>query len=117
MFAHVRGSQMLGRPWYEAGKLLTKKNTFNDFVDVWFPPTDESRRVLAQQMLRLTRKRQCRLPLIPLLPEQNQPSRKMLNAQDGEGLSSPERELLVRFRDMSRRQQNALLALLANEQA
>ena len=32
--AHVRGSQMLGRPWYEAGKLLTKKNTFNDFVDV-----------------------------------------------------------------------------------
>uniref|UniRef100_UPI002599076D S9 family peptidase n=1 Tax=uncultured Pseudoalteromonas sp. TaxID=114053 RepID=UPI002599076D len=32
--AHVRGSQMLGRPWYEDGKLLTKKNTFNDFVDV-----------------------------------------------------------------------------------
>jgi oligopeptidase B len=32
--AHVRGSQMLGRPWYEAGKLLTKKNTFNDFIDV-----------------------------------------------------------------------------------
>ncbi|WP_372761926.1 S9 family peptidase [Pseudoalteromonas sp.] len=32
--AHVRGSQMLGRPWYDAGKLLTKKNTFNDFIDV-----------------------------------------------------------------------------------
>ena len=25
---------MLGRPWYEDGKKLTKKNTFNDFVDV-----------------------------------------------------------------------------------
>lgn len=32
--AHIRGSQMLGRPWYEDGKLLNKKNTFNDFVDV-----------------------------------------------------------------------------------
>jgi oligopeptidase B len=32
--AHVRGSQMLGRPWYENGKKLTKKNTFNDFIDV-----------------------------------------------------------------------------------
>ncbi|MEW6999453.1 S9 family peptidase [Colwelliaceae bacterium BS250] len=32
--AHVRGSEMLGRAWYEDGKLLTKKNTFNDFVDV-----------------------------------------------------------------------------------
>ncbi len=32
--AHVRGSEYLGRPWYEAGKLLNKKNTFNDFVDV-----------------------------------------------------------------------------------
>ncbi|ALS31473.1 oligopeptidase B [Pseudoalteromonas translucida KMM 520] len=32
--AHVRGSQMLGRPWYDDGKLLTKKNTFNDFIDV-----------------------------------------------------------------------------------
>ena len=32
--AHIRGSQMLGRPWYEDGKKLTKKNTFNDFVDV-----------------------------------------------------------------------------------
>ncbi|MDX1532242.1 MAG: S9 family peptidase, partial [Rhodothermales bacterium] len=32
--AHVRGSQTLGRRWYEAGKLLNKKNTFHDFVDV-----------------------------------------------------------------------------------
>ncbi len=32
--AHVRGSEMLGRPWYEDGKKLTKQNTFNDFVDV-----------------------------------------------------------------------------------
>ncbi len=32
--AHVRGSQMLGRPWYEDGKKFTKKNTFNDFIDV-----------------------------------------------------------------------------------
>ena len=31
--AHVRGSQYLGREWYENGKLLTKKNTFTDFVD------------------------------------------------------------------------------------
>ncbi|PWK44408.1 S9 family peptidase [Pleionea mediterranea] len=32
--AHIRGSQMLGRPWYEDGKMFNKKNTFNDFVDV-----------------------------------------------------------------------------------
>jgi oligopeptidase B len=32
--AHVRGGQELGRAWYEDGKLLHKKNTFNDFVDV-----------------------------------------------------------------------------------
>ncbi|BBN83680.1 oligopeptidase B [Pseudoalteromonas sp. A25] len=32
--AHIRGSQMLGRPWYEDGKKLNKINTFNDFVDV-----------------------------------------------------------------------------------
>ena len=32
--AHIRGGEYLGRPWYEAGKLLYKKNTFNDFVDV-----------------------------------------------------------------------------------
>lgn len=31
--AHIRGGQMMGRHWYEDGKLLTKKNTFNDFID------------------------------------------------------------------------------------
>ncbi len=32
--AHVRGGQELGRPWYEGGKLLSKKNTFSDFIAV-----------------------------------------------------------------------------------
>ncbi|MGB0937699.1 MAG: S9 family peptidase [Colwellia sp.] len=32
--AHIRGSEMLGRPWYEDGKKLNKKNTFTDFIDV-----------------------------------------------------------------------------------
>src|SRR5690606_19201114 len=32
--AHIRGGQELGRPWYEDGKMLQKKNTFNDFEDV-----------------------------------------------------------------------------------
>jgi len=32
--AHIRGSEMLGRTWYEQGKLAHKQNTFNDFVDV-----------------------------------------------------------------------------------
>ncbi|MFL0064198.1 S9 family peptidase [Tenacibaculum maritimum] len=31
--AHIRGSQYLGRDWYEDGKMLFKKNTFTDFVD------------------------------------------------------------------------------------
>ena len=31
--AHIRGSEYLGREWYEDGKMLHKKNTFNDFVD------------------------------------------------------------------------------------
>jgi oligopeptidase B len=31
--AHVRGGEELGRSWYEDGKLLNKKNTFNDFID------------------------------------------------------------------------------------
>lgn len=53
---------------------------------------------------------------LPILPEQTQPSRQVLNDQQLEGLSSPEQELLLRFREMSRRQQNALLALLVNEQ-
>lgn len=32
--AHVRGGQYLGREWYENGKMMTKKNTFTDFIDV-----------------------------------------------------------------------------------
>ena len=32
--AHIRGSEMLGRDWYEQGKKANKQNTFNDFVDV-----------------------------------------------------------------------------------
>ncbi|KGO93563.1 S9 family peptidase [Flavobacterium subsaxonicum] len=31
--AHIRGGEDLGRDWYDNGKLLTKKNTFTDFVD------------------------------------------------------------------------------------
>jgi oligopeptidase B len=31
--AHIRGSQYLGRQWYEDGKLLKKMNTFTDFND------------------------------------------------------------------------------------
>ncbi|PKV51600.1 oligopeptidase B [Aquimarina sp. MAR_2010_214] len=31
--AHIRGSEYLGRSWYEEGKLLKKKNTFTDFID------------------------------------------------------------------------------------
>ena len=30
--AHVRGGGELGRPWYEGGKLLHKRNTFADFI-------------------------------------------------------------------------------------
>jgi oligopeptidase B len=30
--AHVRGGGELGRPWYDHGKMLEKKNTFSDFV-------------------------------------------------------------------------------------
>jgi oligopeptidase B len=30
--AHIRGGEELGRPWYESGKLLRKKNTFTDFI-------------------------------------------------------------------------------------
>ena len=31
--AHIRGSEYLGRNWYEDGKMLNKKNTFTDFID------------------------------------------------------------------------------------
>ncbi|KAJ4709953.1 Prolyl oligopeptidase family protein [Melia azedarach] len=30
--AHVRGGGEMGRPWYENGKFLKKKNTFTDFI-------------------------------------------------------------------------------------
>lgn len=32
--AHVRGGEELGRRWYEAGKLLHKRNSFSDFIAV-----------------------------------------------------------------------------------
>ena len=30
--AHIRGSEVMGRQWYDEGKLLKKKNTFTDFI-------------------------------------------------------------------------------------
>lgn len=40
--AHIRGGEELGRQWYESGKLLAKRNTFNDFEDVgrWLVESD-----------------------------------------------------------------------------
>ena len=32
--AHIRGGQEMGRQWYDDGKMLKKKNTFTDFIDV-----------------------------------------------------------------------------------
>ena len=32
VIVHVRGGEYLGRPWYEKGKLMLKKNTFTDFI-------------------------------------------------------------------------------------
>jgi len=32
VIAHIRGGGEMGRPWYDAGKLLFKKNTFTDFI-------------------------------------------------------------------------------------
>jgi oligopeptidase B len=34
VIAHIRGGQEMGRQWYEQGRLMNKKNTFTDFVDV-----------------------------------------------------------------------------------
>ena len=34
VIAHVRGSEMLGRAWYDNGKMAHKQNSFNDFIDV-----------------------------------------------------------------------------------
>jgi oligopeptidase B len=34
VISHVRGSEMLGREWYEQGKKSFKQNSFNDFIDV-----------------------------------------------------------------------------------
>lgn len=34
VIAHIRGGQELGREWYEDGKLLNKKHTFEDFISV-----------------------------------------------------------------------------------
>ena len=31
--AHIRGSSTMGRPWYEDGKFLNKRNTFTDFIN------------------------------------------------------------------------------------
>ncbi len=31
--AHIRGGEEMGRHWYDNGKMLKKKNTFNDFID------------------------------------------------------------------------------------
>ncbi len=31
--AHIRGSQAMGRQWYDDGKMLNKMNTFNDYID------------------------------------------------------------------------------------
>ena len=32
--AHVRGGQEYGRRWYDDGRLLNKRNTFTDFIDI-----------------------------------------------------------------------------------
>lgn len=33
VIAHIRGSQAMGRQWYDDGKMFNKINTFNDFID------------------------------------------------------------------------------------
>jgi oligopeptidase B len=32
--AHIRGGQAMGRAWFDNGKVLNKKNSFTDFIDV-----------------------------------------------------------------------------------
>ena len=32
--AHIRGGQEIGRQWYDDGKMMKKKNTFFDYIDV-----------------------------------------------------------------------------------
>jgi oligopeptidase B len=32
--AHIRGGQEMGRHWYDQGRMLNKRNTFYDFIDV-----------------------------------------------------------------------------------
>ncbi len=31
-YAHIRGGGDLGKPWHDAGKMLTKRNSFTDFI-------------------------------------------------------------------------------------
>ncbi|MGY6587013.1 MAG: S9 family peptidase [Wenzhouxiangella sp.] len=39
--AHIRGGQEMGRAWYDQGRMLNKRNTFYDFIDVTRHMVDE----------------------------------------------------------------------------
>ncbi|TVQ41143.1 MAG: S9 family peptidase [Wenzhouxiangella sp.] len=39
--AHIRGGQEMGRRWYDDGRMLNKRNTFYDFIDVTRHLVDE----------------------------------------------------------------------------